>query len=177
MVATIIVVLATRPDNNDAYTAIAARSPNSGIPNADAIRAQRDLLEKEKAARDKSAMEDPAAAEEAAELARQAEDEETEREQQRLAQEERDRIERDKQEKQRAALENAGPFALLGAAVAARDPVWSDGRGQWLFELPNPQHNQSSAQLPLRLHGQLLELAFLDAATQILPKDLLLHPP
>ncbi|MFN9292346.1 MAG: hypothetical protein ACK6EB_30090, partial [Planctomyces sp.] len=174
MVATIIVVLATRPDNNDAYTAIAARSPNSGIPNADAIRAQRDLLEKKNAARDKSAMEDPAAAD----LARQAEEEEkkqkTEREQQRRAQEQRDRIERDKQDKQRAALKNAGPFALLGAAVAAKDPVWSDGRGQWLFELPKPQHHQSSAQLPLRLHGQLLELAFLDAATQILPKDLLL---
>ncbi|MFN7583108.1 MAG: hypothetical protein ACK5UD_18920, partial [Planctomyces sp.] len=176
MVATIIVILATRPDNNDAYTALAGHNPNSGIPNAEAIRAQRELLEKEKAARDHAAMEDAAAAKKAAELAKQADEEKqkTEREQQRLAQEERDRIERDKQEKQRAALENAGPFALLGAAVAARDPVWSDGRGQWLFELPKPQHNQSSAQLPLRLHGQLLELAFLDAATQILPKDLLL---
>ncbi|MFN9082307.1 MAG: hypothetical protein ACK5X8_17295, partial [Planctomyces sp.] len=176
MVATIIVILATRPDNNDAYTALAGHNPNSGIPNAEAIRAQRELLEKEKAARDHAAMEDAAAAKKAAELAKQADEEKqkTEREQHRLAQEERDRIERDKQEKQRAALENAGPFALLGAAVAAKDPVWSDGRGQWLFELPKPQHNQSSAQLPLRLHGQLLELAFLDAATQILPKDLLL---
>ncbi|MFN9284957.1 MAG: hypothetical protein ACK5YX_14745, partial [Planctomyces sp.] len=109
-------------------------------------------------------------------MAKQADEEKqkTEREQQRLAQEERDRIERDKQDKQRAALEKAGPFALLGAAVAAKDPKWSDGRGQWLFELPNPQHNQSSAQLPLLLHGQLLVLALLVAATQFLPIDLLL---
>ena len=176
MVATIIVILATRPDNNDAYTALAGRNPNSGIPNAEAIRAQRELLEKEKAARDKAVMEAAAAAKKAADLAKQAAEEQqnAEREQQRLAQEQRDRIERDKQDKQRAALEKAGPFALLSAAVAAKDPKWSDGRGQWLFELPKPQHNQSSPQLPLRLHGQLLELAFLEAATQILPKDLLL---
>jgi hypothetical protein len=176
MVATIIVILATRPDNNDAYTALAGRNPNSGIPNAEAIRAQRELLEKEKAARDKAVMEAAAAAKKAADLAKQAAEEQqnAEREQQRLAQEQRDRIERDKQDKQRAALEKAGPFALLGAAVAAKDPKWSDSRGQWLFELPKPQHNQSSPQLPLRLHGQLLELAFLEAATQILPKDLLL---
>ena len=175
-VAATIALLATRPDDNNAYTAIADRTSQPESTAGDAIRLQRESLEKQKAAREKLARDEAIAAERAAELAkREAETKlAAELAQKQLAEQKLRDEAADKEKKRLAALEKSGPFAHISAAVAVRDPKWSDGRGQWLFELPKPQHNQSSAPLPLRLGGQLIELSFLDAATAILPKDLLL---
>lgn len=172
--ATTIAVVATRPDSSDAYASITDRTQDSGNPAHDAARAQRELQEKQKADREKAKADAKREAQQKAEAEEKAEKTKHE---QKLAQQQpeqqRIRDEAERKEKARlAALEQEGPFALLKALVDAHDPKWSDSRGQWLFELPKPQHNQSSEQLPLRLHGQLLEISFLEAATQILPKDL-----
>lgn len=174
--AAITGVMATRPDTNDAYTAIAGRTASSQDVERDIISSQRESLEKQKIARERAARDAAIAAEQAAEQAKREADIKLAAElaEKQIA-EQKLRDEAAIKEQQRlAALEKEGPFAHLSAAVAARDPRWSDGRGQWLFELPKPVHNQTTEPLPLRLRGQLLEITFLEAATAILPKDLLL---
>jgi hypothetical protein len=172
--ATTIAVVATRPDSSDAYASITDRTQDSGNPAHDAARAQRELQEKQKADREKAETDAKREAQQKAKAEEEAEKNKRDQEQaQQQEAQQRIRDEAERKDKARlAALEQKGPFALLKALVDAHDPRWSDSRGQWLFELPKPQHNQSSEQLPLRLHGQLLEISFLEAATQILPKDL-----
>lgn len=174
--ATVFVVMAPRTETNDAYTALANRSPALASPGHDSDKARRESLEKQKADREKAARDSELAAarkEEAekrkAEALVAAENAQKQREQEKL---EEDRLNRENA--RRAKLEREGPFALIREAVATGDKTWSDARGQWLFELPKPQHNQTSASLPLRLRGQLLEITFLETASTILAKDLLL---
>ncbi len=143
------------------------------------ISAEQTLLEQKRQA-DRAAEEQEKQKQAAA---RQAE-QKAKDDQKRLALEEtaKAELERQQLETQRRIAEEAriqnlrqeGPFAFLKS-----DPMRHDASGQWLFELPKPQPDETATPLPLRTAGETVTLTLAESARPLFqgnPLEVFLEP-